>query len=156
MLKGFHVIKKKKVWMKNWPLEIGLSTVCPVLNFFPQTYPRTFVEDRCFFLPSIPSGLGSIKYPSAQVFQLLLRNVATMRQHFPAVLFFFFFFCCSRLDFCCLFSVNRNLVQLYTDYLFFFRVFSHIGYYSVSSRRPCANSRSFGIFYLIISSVCVC
>ena len=151
MLKGFHVIKKKKVWVKkltsgDWPLDC--------LPCFPPDLPEDFCWGQMFFSfhpsPQAWGVLNTHQHRFLSCYEMWPQGGSISPQSF------FFFFCCSRFDFCCLFSVNRNLIPLYTDYLFFFRVFSHIGYYSVSSRRPCANSRSFGIFYLIISSVCVC
>ena len=39
----------------------------------------------------------------------------------------------------CSFQVYSKVIQLYINiYLFFFSFFSHIGYYSIESRVPCA------------------
>ena len=53
------------------------------------------------------------------------------------------------------FQVYSKVIQLYTDmYLFFFKVFSHLGYYRVLSRVPCAiYSTSFLVIYFKCSSV---
>ena len=40
----------KKQCEQNWPLEVVHLTDCPVSNSFFKISPRTFVENRCFFL----------------------------------------------------------------------------------------------------------
>ena len=148
--------KKRYEWKTDlWRLASRLSALFWI--FFPRPTRGLLLRTDVFSFHPSPQAWGVLNTHQHRFFSCCYETWPQGGSISPqSFFFFFFFFCCSRLDFCCLFSVNRNLVQLYTDYLFFFRVFSHIGYYSVSSRRPCANSRSFGIFYLIISSVCVC
>ena len=78
--------------------------------------------------------------------------------------FFFFFFLCNFI-----FSVEGDLIsevgfvlgeeELVSVILrrvsIFFGVLSRIGYHSVFHRRPCANSRSFQIIYMICSNSCI-
>jgi len=54
---------------------------CPILNIFPVTSPKTFLEGRCFLLAALQALLMYIKCPSAMVSKLLLWEMATRWQH---------------------------------------------------------------------------
>ena len=53
---------------------------------------------------------------------------------------------------CCIFQVYSEMIQLYM-YLFFFKFFSHLGYYRILSRVPVLYSRSLLIIYFKYSRV---
>lgn len=109
------------------------------------------------------------KCPSGQVFPLLYQkrpqggSISSCSSFWFSGCFFFFFLC----NF--IFSVEGDLIsevgfvlgeeELVSVILrrvsIFFGVLSRIGYHSVFHRRPCANSRSFQIIYMICSNSCI-
>ena len=57
----------------------------------------------------------------------------------------------------CLFQGYSKVIQLYIYiYSFFFRFFSHIGYYRILSRVPCAVQQALVGYLFYILAVCVC
>ena len=103
MLKGFHMIKKKKTKPVNWPLESVLLTVCPVLSFL-RTDPRTFVEDGCF-LPMSSETWWILSAHQDRFFRCCTKS-GHKAAAFPRAPVFFFFpcnliyiSCWSRFDF---------------------------------------------------------
>ena len=65
---------------------------------------------------------------------------------------FFLYWSIVDLHYCVSFRGYTKVIQLYI-YPFFFRFFSHIGYYIILSRVLCAYSMSLLIVYFIYSSV---
>ena len=49
---SFCLFKNPPPCPLSWLLTsyIGLLTICPILNSFSRTYPRTFVENRCILV----------------------------------------------------------------------------------------------------------
>ena len=83
-------------------LEIGFLSICPVLKSFLMSYPRMYLEGRCFsWLP-----LVNINCPSAQVFTVSFRAKshrvrAFLRGTFPPTTHLIFLFHWCRVDFQC-------------------------------------------------------
>ena len=97
----------KKQCELNWPLELGLSTLCPVLNSSSRTCSRTSVEDRGFSSPPRRPGEDA---PISIGFSVAVTKAAaeadSISSHSTGVLCFAFgnwalIFYWSRVDFRC-------------------------------------------------------